>query len=120
MVVLCMEVAGNAATVLRWHPQVGAASVQHDLECLRRCANLDLREVLGVQEVLDGYWVTFGSIECWLLEDRITPVQAKSWAHVLLCQRGDMCTDVGVLLNTVSATIIDVAAMRVIYSQAVR
>ena len=45
MVVLVVEVASNRATVRRGDPQVGAASVEDDLELLGRVADGNLGEV---------------------------------------------------------------------------
>ena len=45
MVVLGVEVAGDGTALLGWDPEVGATSVENDLEGLRRRTNGDLREV---------------------------------------------------------------------------
>jgi hypothetical protein len=44
-VVLGVQVAGDRVALGRRHPEVGAARVEHDLECLRRRAEGDLGEV---------------------------------------------------------------------------
>ena len=48
VVVLAVEIAGDGAAVLAWHPEVGAAGIKHHLELLRGCSDGDLGEVLGV------------------------------------------------------------------------
>jgi hypothetical protein len=52
--VLVMKVASNAepATLRRWHPQVGAASVEDDHELLRRTAKANLPVVLQVAQTI--------------------------------------------------------------------
>lgn len=39
MVILAVEIASDGATVLGWDPEIGATSVQDDLELLRGVAN---------------------------------------------------------------------------------
>jgi hypothetical protein len=48
-VVLGVEVAGDAATLLGRNPEVGATSVENDLEALGRSTDGDLGEVWGDQ-----------------------------------------------------------------------
>ena len=98
VVVLGVEVAGNGAAVTAGNPQVGATSVQNDLELLRRSADGDLREVLSVEEVADGNGVAaLLGLDGGLLE-HLVGVALGADAHVLLAKRLHVVTNVGVLL----------------------
>ena len=57
MVVLGVKVAGNRAALLAWNPEVGASSIENDLEGLRRCTNLNLTEILSIEEVRNSNWM---------------------------------------------------------------
>jgi hypothetical protein len=92
-----VQVAGDAAAVLAGHPQVGASGIQHDLELLRWGADGDFTEVLSVEEVAHGDWVTGfgfdGSLAEHLLETGLGPN-----AHVLLTEVLHLLVDVDTLL----------------------
>ena len=97
VVVLGVQVAGDRAAVTAGNPQVRAAGVQDDLELLRRSADGDLGEVLGVQEVADGDRVAALRLDGGVLEHLIG-VALRADAHVLLTERLHVLTNVGVLL----------------------
>jgi len=97
VVVLGVQVAGNRAAVTAGNPQVGAARVQDDLELLRRSADGDLGEVLGVQEVADGYRVALLRLDRGVLE-HLVGVALRADAHVLLAERLHVLANVGILL----------------------
>jgi hypothetical protein len=99
VVVLGVQVAGDRAAVTAGHPQVGATGVQDDLELLRRSADGDLGEVLGVQEVADGDGVAALGLDGGVLE-HLVGVALRADAHVLLAERLHVLSNVGVLLMT--------------------
>mmetsp|Transcript_9762 Transcript_9762/g.17811 ORF Transcript_9762/g.17811 Transcript_9762/m.17811 type:complete len:400 (+) Transcript_9762:74-1273(+) len=59
-VVVALVEVPRAALILGRNPKVGRTGVEHDVECLRRRADLDFAVVLGVHEVRDGDWVAGG------------------------------------------------------------
>jgi hypothetical protein len=115
MVVLAVEIACDGITILRRNPEIGAASVEHDLEVLGRGTERDLGEVygisalslhqgrvirtLGVQEVGNGHEMCAIS-DVGSFEDLLGMCLGLN-AHVLLTERLRMFLDVCVLLETV-------------------
>lgn len=114
MVVLVVEVASNGTTVRRGDPQVGAASVEDDLELLGRVADGNLGEVwieseadqkaqvkdlhtLSVQEVADSDGVTGLSVHGGLLEHLIGVLLGAN-THVLLAESLHVLANVCALL----------------------
>ena len=94
MVVLAVEIASDRATLGRRHPEVGAASIEDDLEALWRSTDGDLGEILSVQEVLHGDSVVLLALEAGVLEGRLGVS-----AEVLLAESASMLSDVCVLLK---------------------
>ena len=97
VIVLAVEVAGDGSTVGRWDPEIGATSVQNDLELLRWVADGNLGEVLRIQEVVNRDKVAILGVIRLLLE-HLLGVAVRANAHVLLTQTADVVGDVGALL----------------------
>lgn len=108
--VLGVEVAGDAAALLGGDPEVGAARIEDNLECLGRGTDGDLGEVcsksvlgvtrggggrltLGVHEVGDGDGVDAIGLGNFGLEHVVGGSVGASGAHVLLTEVLDMLRD---------------------------
>lgn len=110
VVILGVQIASNGAAVTAGNPQVRAASVQNDLELLRRSADGNLREVLSVQEVADGNGVALLRLDRGVLE-HLVGVALRADAHVLLAERLHVIANVGVLLFVCQWLMHNVAAL---------
>jgi hypothetical protein len=93
-----VEVASDGAAVTAWDPKVGATSIQHNLELLRRGTDGDLGEVLSVQEVADGDGMAVLLALVGGLLEHLVGVALGTHTHVLLAKGVHVVADVGVLL----------------------